>query len=341
MTEIVTCDEGMYGTDCTLQCGHCSNRICNNTDGTCQDGCEGNFSAPLCQECLHTNYGATCNETCGNCAGTDRCDTGTGECPYGCVSGYDQADVRCKNALAHSPGLDNSIIAGGAAVSALAVVVVVVAAVVICRRRTVTKDKREKDNADGSSLHPQYDMITMVDNSVNGERSEGYLVDDEPTRASPAALLDDEAARAPPAAPRDGGPTRASPAALLDGEPARAPPAAPLDGEPTKTTPAALLDGEPTRAISEPVLDDEDEDAMFSLETGVAEDVETAATYYNWIPPHMALDKLPQCIEKKKKKSSFQAEFQAIPYGARRSHEVGKKPDNKNKNRFVALYSCK
>ncbi|XP_046561103.1 receptor-type tyrosine-protein phosphatase T-like [Haliotis rubra] len=82
----------------------------------------------------------------------------------------------------------------------------------------------------------------------------------------------------------------------------------------------------------------EDEDAMYSDEADVDVDNEADATYYNWVPPHMPLDKLQQCIHEKRKKASFETEFKAIPYGVRRPHKVGKRPENKKKNRFIHLY---
>ncbi|XP_071081861.1 receptor-type tyrosine-protein phosphatase epsilon-like [Haliotis cracherodii] len=110
------------------------------------------------------------------------------------------------------------------------------------------------------------------------------------------------------------------------------------------TFPVAAGKDEPSGSKSKPkpppaMDEDEDEDAMFSVETEVDVGNEASSAYYNWIQPHMALDKLQQSVNEKKIKASFKTEFQTIPYGARHPHEAGKKAENKTKNRFLALYA--
>ncbi|XP_048252749.1 uncharacterized protein LOC124144893 isoform X2 [Haliotis rufescens] len=407
-TCLQSCSVGMYGVNCTSECQHCLNFQCNNRDGSCIDGCIGNFSMPLCQDCLSTHYGEACNETCGKCQGNTPCERLSGECPGGCLSGYDQTDLICRTeAQSQSPVAVIPIVGGGIAV--MLVIAVFLAAVVIYRRRRrITEDKGEPEIHKRECLHSQYDVITMVESSTSGEQlhvyaNEGPPLDDghagafhEPSlddgsgRALPRPQLDDTHAGALHEPPLDGGSGRALPRPLLDDGRAGAlhepplddrsgralprpqlddghagalhePPLddrsgralprpqlddgragalhePPLDHGSGRALPRPQLDDDPSWANSGPLLDADDEDAMFSVETDVDVDTEAAATYYNWIPPHMMLDKLPQCIMDKKKKS-FEVEFQAIPYGARRPHVVGKRPENKKKNRFVALYS--
>ncbi|XP_048252744.1 uncharacterized protein LOC125380980 isoform X2 [Haliotis rufescens] len=298
-----SCNVGMYGVNCTSECRHCLNSKCDNRDGTCIDGCIGNFSMPFCQDCLSTHYGEACNETCGKCQGNTPCERLSGECSEGCLSGYDQTDLLCRtDAQSQSPVAVIPMVGGGIAV--MLVIAAFVAAVVIYRRRRrITEDTGEPEIHNSERLHSQYDVITMVESSTSGEQSHEHVYEQ---------LLDDGHA-----------------GALYE---------PPLDHGSGKVLPRPLLGDDPSWANSGPLLDADDEDAMFSVETDVDVDTEAAATYYNWIPPHMMLDKLPQCIMDKKKKS-FEVEFQAIPYGARRSHVVGKRPENKKKNRFVALYS--
>ncbi|XP_071083720.1 receptor-type tyrosine-protein phosphatase mu-like [Haliotis cracherodii] len=293
------CEDGMFGGNCTSVCGHCQNSACENTQGTCVEGCIGNFATPQCQACLDGFYGINCSSTCGNCLDPDVCNKTTGSCPGECAPGW-LNDTCLQQASTQSPVDDYVTPMVGGVVAVMLVLAAVVAVIVICRKRNITKGKREELHG-GESMHSQYDVITMVDNSGNGEEPNVYEgLDDGPMGASPALPLDDEPARASPATP---------------------------------------FDDEPAGALPGPLTEADDEDAMFSVESDVDDVTEAAANYYNWIPPHMTLGKLHQCLMAKKEKSSFEAEFQAIPYGARRPHEVGKKPENKMKNRFVALYA--
>nr|AJA37836.1 fucolectin-related molecule [Littorina littorea] len=82
------CSNMTYGENCSQQCGQCADLSpCDVTTGHC-DVCQGNFSLPLCKECLDGRYGPDCSRACGQCKNGAVCDKDTGRCPEGCSAGY-------------------------------------------------------------------------------------------------------------------------------------------------------------------------------------------------------------------------------------------------------------
>ncbi|BFZ14078.1 hypothetical protein BsWGS_17117 [Bradybaena similaris] len=99
------CDFGTFGAGCESSCSeNCSpsgdDKIspCNASTGTCLQGCKNGFLGDLCQDslpCPPGTFGEDCNSLCSeNCAESDNettCDSTTGECLEGCISGFSGA----------------------------------------------------------------------------------------------------------------------------------------------------------------------------------------------------------------------------------------------------------
>lgn len=44
------CDSGLYGVDCSENCGNCLNESqCSNINGTCFTGCNAGYEGDLCK----------------------------------------------------------------------------------------------------------------------------------------------------------------------------------------------------------------------------------------------------------------------------------------------------
>ncbi|XP_071083838.1 receptor-type tyrosine-protein phosphatase epsilon-like [Haliotis cracherodii] len=303
------CQNGSYGKNCTEKCGNClDGDICNRTNGTCSRGCaSGWISDDTChQACPNGSYGINCASQCGNCLDGDICNRTNGTCPWGCASGWISDDT-CHQACPYrSFGNNCSSVCGN------------------CQ--------------DGISC-----------DTINGTCPEGcaagWVNDDTMLCLQPCpngthgnscgfkcgnCQAGDVCAKTTGSCPRE----------CLEGW------TGDTCGDRTKILcsnqkkhPSLSDDTSGSRSTPKPPEMEEDEDAMFSVEAEVDDDNDAAATYYNWVPPHMRLDNLKQCISEKKKKASFETEFQTIPYGARHPYEAGTKPVNKAKNRFLALYA--
>ena len=49
--DLLECEPGRYGKNCTSECGYCANKEpCNHRDGTCLIGCDVGYVYPLCKE---------------------------------------------------------------------------------------------------------------------------------------------------------------------------------------------------------------------------------------------------------------------------------------------------
>lgn len=48
------CNNGSYGMDCSGQCGHCSENVCDHISGICLSGCMAGYQGNLCKHvCLY------------------------------------------------------------------------------------------------------------------------------------------------------------------------------------------------------------------------------------------------------------------------------------------------
>ncbi|XP_041376740.1 multiple epidermal growth factor-like domains protein 10 [Gigantopelta aegis] len=81
------CDKRHWGRNCSTTCGHCVGNSCDKQNGTCQ--CQRGWASPLCKACEDGYYGDSCNNTCGYCLnGSKTCDKITGRCSNRCSSGW-------------------------------------------------------------------------------------------------------------------------------------------------------------------------------------------------------------------------------------------------------------
>ncbi|XP_046552763.1 receptor-type tyrosine-protein phosphatase mu-like isoform X2 [Haliotis rubra] len=299
------CPNGYYGTNCGFQCGNCvDGDVCIKTNGTCPGGCAAGWINDTChQACPDDYYGTDCTSKCGNCLDKDVCNKSTGLCPNGCAAGW--MDNTCHN---------------------------------------VCEDGRYGSGCMSECGHCRNGTVCDKTNGTCGSGCDGGYSDARCERLSVTDDKEDSMA----------GIIGGTVAALLAiaiviivvviifrrrKEPKH-------DNERLQSTKdmtnLKIRTEKATRknpSSTPPTKDDEDEDATLGVETEVDVVNDASATYYNFVPPHMTLGTLQQCIIEKKTKATFPTEFQAIPYGARHPHTVGKQPENKKKNRFLALYA--
>ncbi|XP_067685088.1 receptor-type tyrosine-protein phosphatase alpha-like isoform X2 [Haliotis asinina] len=299
------CPDGYYGLACGFQCGNCvDGDVCIKTNGTCPRGCAAGWISDMCkQACPDGYYGTDCTSKCGHCLDKDVCDKSTGACPRGCAAGW-------INNTCHNMCEDGKY--GSGCMSECG----------RCRSGTVC----DKTNGTcGTGCDGGYSGARCERLSVNGgkEGSMGGIIG-----GTVAALL-----------------AIAIVIIIVVVIIFRRRKQPKHDDERLKSTQdmTNLKNGTDKAVRKKPsstpaTKDNEDEDAILSVEAEVDVDNDAAAIYYNFVPPHMTLDTLQQCITGKKEKATFQTEFQAIPYGAKHPHDIGKKPENKMKNRFLALY---
>ncbi|XP_071081735.1 receptor-type tyrosine-protein phosphatase epsilon-like [Haliotis cracherodii] len=303
-TCVQPCPSGYYGPDCGVQCGNClDGDVCIKTNGTCPGGCAAGWITDRCnQACSDGVYGIDCTSKCGNCLNGDACDKSTGTCPGGCGAGW--MNNTCHNVC------DDGRYGNGCASECGH-----------CKSGTVC-DKRNGTCGNGCDGGYSGLRCAGLSNTVGKDDSMAGIIGGAVAALLVIAIVvivavviyrrrkgpkhDDEKLQS--------NQDMIVVKTITDN----------AAGKKSKSTPAAR--------------DDEDEDATLSVVAEVDGDNEAAATYYNFVPPHMTLEKLQQCISEKKTKATFATEFQAIPYGAKHPHDVGKQPENKKKNRFLALY---
>eukprot|EP00105_Crassostrea_gigas_P000907 XP_011412871.1 PREDICTED: receptor-type tyrosine-protein phosphatase C-like [Crassostrea gigas] len=67
--------------DCSEQCGHCSENVCDHISGTCLSGCTAGYQGNLCKtHCNNTFYGINCTQKCNKRCINENCHHGTGDC---------------------------------------------------------------------------------------------------------------------------------------------------------------------------------------------------------------------------------------------------------------------
>ncbi|XP_046552769.1 receptor-type tyrosine-protein phosphatase mu-like isoform X5 [Haliotis rubra] len=299
------CPDGSYGISCASQCGNClDGHVCNKSTGICPGGCaEGWMNDTCVHPCPNGYYGTNCGFQCGNCVDGDVCIKTNGTCPGGCAAGW-------INDTCHQ----------------------------------VCEDGRYGSGCMSECGHCRNGTVCDKTNGTCGSGCDGGYSDARCERLSVTDDKEDSMA----------GIIGGTVAALLAiaiviivvviifrrrKEPKH-------DNERLQSTKdmtnLKIRTEKATRknpSSTPPTKDDEDEDATLGVETEVDVVNDASATYYNFVPPHMTLGTLQQCIIEKKTKATFPTEFQAIPYGARHPHTVGKQPENKKKNRFLALYA--
>ncbi|XP_048251123.1 uncharacterized protein LOC124131170 [Haliotis rufescens] len=83
------CVDGYYGGNCSQQCGSCKNGThCNKSNGECPQGCKTNFQTPYCKDCEDGYFGGNCSQLCGSCKNGTHCNKSNGECPQGCKTNF-------------------------------------------------------------------------------------------------------------------------------------------------------------------------------------------------------------------------------------------------------------
>eukprot|EP00105_Crassostrea_gigas_P036341 XP_019920489.1 PREDICTED: receptor-type tyrosine-protein phosphatase T [Crassostrea gigas] len=97
------CIAGYFGENCSSTCGHClnsnNNSTCHPVNGSCSEGCEPGYREPICtKQCEKGTYGMKCSKTCGHCSAGTICSPLNGTCLTGCSSGYlgDLCDKACE-----------------------------------------------------------------------------------------------------------------------------------------------------------------------------------------------------------------------------------------------------
>ncbi|XP_067683144.1 receptor-type tyrosine-protein phosphatase alpha-like [Haliotis asinina] len=315
------CPDGTYGFNCTSVCGNClGGGVCDRTTGACPGGCSAGWEDYRCiRPCRDGSYGVNCSTRCGQCRDGEGCDRMTGTCPRGCAAGWINDSTCLQECPDATHGFNCSSVCGncldgdvcnkttGACPRGCNAGWMADA----CSQKENTPDNSVAAAAAGGAVAAVLVVAVLVVVIILWRRR-GQKKHDRPVQ-SLEQLVDMKDTE---------GHTR-------------------TNGAGVTATPGKYDMGRTNAelpSVYEAEAEDEDEDAMYSVEGDVDVDNDADATYYNWVPPHMPLDKLQQCINEKRKKASFETEFKAIPYGVRRPHKVGKKPENKRKNRFIHLY---
>ncbi|XP_061194789.1 receptor-type tyrosine-protein phosphatase epsilon-like [Saccostrea echinata] len=93
------CARGWYGSNCSMQCsGNCYNdETCHNVNGGCLNGCKPGYRGDRCsQQCENETYGLNCQNKCsGHCFEKEICDNVDGNCTKGCEKGWEGS--QCSN----------------------------------------------------------------------------------------------------------------------------------------------------------------------------------------------------------------------------------------------------
>ncbi|XP_067685089.1 receptor-type tyrosine-protein phosphatase epsilon-like isoform X1 [Haliotis asinina] len=340
--QIFVCSNGWFSEDCDKQC-QCLNStdVCDKITGHCSSGRFPGYNGYNCQTaCPDGTFGSNCASQCGNCINDGICNKTTGACSGGCAAGYVSDDLckqecpdgtygvncssQCQNCLNHDV-CDKKVgtCPGGCASGWMNDT---------CLQPCV--DGKHGTNCDFHCGKCQNGDVCNKTSGTCPNGCETWWIGDTCKDSFLAGVV--------------GGTAAAVLVVVvvvvivvcrrrkrLKKDDVRMPSS-------LRTFPVAARKDKSSESKSTPSLPpamEEDDDDLFSVETEVDVSDEASSAYYNWIQPHVTLDKFQQSVNEKKKKASFETEFQSIPYGARHPHEAGKKADNRNKNRFLALYA--
>ncbi|XP_061165539.1 receptor-type tyrosine-protein phosphatase gamma-like [Saccostrea echinata] len=95
--DVIGCEMGFYGVNCTRCPGNCLNDSCHFQIGECFE-CKDGYTGEYCKtECPVGQYGQGCSFRCGSCLGNKPCNHINGSCPDGCSPGWrgDKCDQEC------------------------------------------------------------------------------------------------------------------------------------------------------------------------------------------------------------------------------------------------------
>ncbi|XP_033739265.1 scavenger receptor class F member 1-like [Pecten maximus] len=338
-----SCDSWWHGQDCAMRCGYCyRDAICNPVTGMCPNGlCSNGWTGTTCTEaCPPTRYGEGCLSLCSENCVNQECDRFNSTCTSGCVTGY-QGHSCSDPVVVTTPDdywreqtkLVLYIIAGILFLMAFLVVL-------CCLRRRTLKERKRVPRAFGIEEHAirvgasvPYQDITAEANGDTGSPNiaETPLVD--VATDDEAALVDNQLD-------------------AVEEEPEPVPP------------PTEILVEKEERDADVDTENDNDEDypdgdvgksdvggtGSESATAGLAatpaatsgtdgtSDLPTAMTYGFVLPEivgtRILLSGFVTTVKNRKECGNLANEFKNLPEGAKLPVEVGKKPENKSKNRF-------
>ncbi|XP_050413531.1 receptor-type tyrosine-protein phosphatase alpha [Patella vulgata] len=299
---IEECDNGKFGTNCSSHCGHCKGgQPCDKVTGVCVNGCEPNFNGKTCVECKDGMYGRVCNNKCGKCKDNAICDKKTGNCPKGCVIGMKEG--LCSEACddgTHGEGckLTCGNCAGNDA----------------CDKSTGACPQACQDGWETMYCNKQQPKSSMMFVAVGIAAAIlllfiiliiVFLVRRRSAEKESRLRLRDDFHNNTIGREITGLENR-----------------------------AAVFNVNPVLDLKDE-FDDTDDDNNYEEERGT---VDMDNVYVNNVNKAIDVSDLRYTIERKTTKDEFSSEFQMLPKGLTKKHDVGTRPANKKKNRFLAIY---
>ncbi|XP_062587741.1 uncharacterized protein LOC134249391 [Saccostrea cucullata] len=87
--QVLACENGFYGQNCSKQCSNCLNNKCNPFNGNCIEGCKNGYISHRCENpCANGRFGKNCSEICSDNCRKRSCDNIHGGCTFGCKAGW-------------------------------------------------------------------------------------------------------------------------------------------------------------------------------------------------------------------------------------------------------------
>ncbi|KAK7485109.1 hypothetical protein BaRGS_00023649 [Batillaria attramentaria] len=314
-------------------CGECRDgALCDKVTGNCTSGCRLSvLKPPLCTECEAGSYGDDCSTECGACS-NDLCNHINGSCDQ-CVKNFalplckvnasfstttprPAGNVGGDKAANTGDGPPIPVIAGSVVGGVVFLVLALILLVFLIRRRRSSRKK-----PDEVRVMQRTDVTTDHANPVyQNER------DPDSGPISTPDTTDEQYAR---------------PTALV--KPHLLPRSKPRPTQAGHMYENVSVNGEvyprPSRRSTANMADTDAGDDVDVLET--TDDTRAAETAYYNDPVYMTsqaatlgLDRVQQYLLDRLRGDTLDDEFENLPYGHQRDHEVGSKEENRSKNRF-------
>ncbi|XP_046585361.1 uncharacterized protein LOC124292329 isoform X4 [Haliotis rubra] len=295
------CGQGQYGINCSSTCGLCSGSSdCNKDDGHCTLGCQQGYSSPLCKECVQGSYGTNCTSLCGHCKDGQTCNSMTGHCQNGCQVGYEKpfCSQGCFN---KTYGQDCSSSCGR------------------CLNWTCS-------NTDGTCVHgcePGFEGDLCVTESQTGNKEggaqslTGLIVGVVVGVLSAAVVV----------------------AVLVYIRRRRSLQKSHTEDQPEEDTTESSFSAVSSDRTASPSSKSAKPVKPSKKPRSPANHVyENSDTLYNVSPTPVPLERLRQYIGQRVGGAGFEQEYKLLRHGLAKEHKEGLKPENKKRNRFLALF---
>ncbi|XP_048251124.1 receptor-type tyrosine-protein phosphatase T-like [Haliotis rufescens] len=342
--QVFVCSDGWFGSDCDKQC-QCQDttEVCDKETGNCRSGCTAGKQGPGCQKsCERERYGVNCSQLCGSCKDGISCNKTNGSCALGCMDNFERP--YCKKCVQERYGNNCRSLCGHCKDGHA------------CNQNTGHCEDGcipgyEKPRCTDECLNKTYgpDCSLACGRCLNGtcNSTDGACI-----HGCEPGFVGDRCVPATGNKQESQSVTGAAVGAVIGVLSVAA-------------LVAVLVYIRRRRSLQKPNKEQQLEEDTIKSSFSAASSERTASTsmqstklvqppkkpkppgdnvyensdpYYNVVPAPVPLERLMQYVRERLASDGFEHEYKLLHHGLNAEHTEGKKPENKKRNRFLALF---